>query len=150
MQNPHSFALGGQNLRQSAVRLRRFVESATAENDSFGAKPFVDHVPGDFAWRDDTRFRAPASFLSTRLGARHYPPRAVHGGPKGSFGFLGCVTGTFEDHRVIAHRSADETALTRKCRSSAFAHHDQIFTAVSFLPREVVMIVDEIELVSAK
>ena len=49
-----------------------------------------------------------------------------------------------DDHRIVAHRSADETALARKCRRRALAHHPQIPATVVFAPGIVVMVVHHV------
>src|SRR6202043_1425891 len=49
-----------------------------------------------------------------------------------------------DDDGVVAHRAADETALSRKCRGRALAHHPQIAAVVVFPPGIIVMVVHHV------
>src|SRR5687767_3456887 len=54
------------------------------------------------------------------------------------------------DHRIVAHGSADEALLARKGRRCAFADDHDLLTIVLFTPREVVVVVHELELAPAE
>src|SRR5437763_15574862 len=56
---------------------------------------------------------------------------------------------TLDDHRIVAHRAADETTLAGKRRRRAFAYDPQILLAVALAPGVVVMIVHAIGLGAA-
>src|SRR5688500_9382047 len=60
---------------------------------------------------------------------------------------LGIVRRTPHYHGVIAHRSADESLLSGKCRRSSFPHDDELLAEVLLHPREVVVIVNQLDLV---
>src|SRR5690606_10213552 len=51
----------------------------------------------------------------------------------------------FENHRILAHRSSDESPLTGKSGRGAFANNPQLLAAMRFQPREVVIIVNLME-----
>src|SRR5438270_448234 len=113
--------------RRRAIRLRCFVEATAAQDDSFGAEPIVDHLPGDFPWRDDARLRSPTLFLAAGFGARHHSAGAMHCRPERRLRFFRHARSALEDHRVITHGSADEAALGGKGGSGALANHYQFF-----------------------
>ena len=54
------------------------------------------------------------------------------------------------DHRVVAHRPTDESSLTRKRRRRSFSNDDDVLAVVRFTPREVVVVVHEIDLARAE
>src|SRR3989442_15026353 len=47
---------------------------------------------------------------------------------------------SFQDYRILAHGSADESALAGKCRRGPLANHPQLPAAVFLPPGEVVVI----------
>src|SRR5262249_10517183 len=73
-----------------------------------------------------------------RLLATEQPAGAMHRGIERGAGFL--AIDAFDDHGVIAHRAADEAALSRQCRGRAFAPNPQITVAVALAPGVVVMV----------
>src|SRR5437762_5298147 len=128
----------------------RFVEPAATQNDSLRAEPLIDHLPRDFAGRDNARLRSPSFLLPARFRSRHHAPSAMNRRPERRLRFLWRTRRALENHRVVAHRSADESTLSREGRRRALAHHDQLFAVVLLPPGEVVMIVNEVELVTAQ
>src|SRR6185437_3426582 len=77
-----------------------------------------------------------ASHSSGGLGAAHHTACAVHGRVER----LGVVVrlDALEDHRLVAHRTADEALLTGARGRAALADHPVCAAEVLLLPREVV------------
>src|SRR6476469_8003499 len=81
--------------------------------------------------------------FSLRRRARHDPSGAVDGGKK-------CFArnrriDSFDNHRVVAHASADKTFLAGERRSRAFPHHPVMLAIVFLAPGEVMMVVHFLE-----
>src|SRR5207247_10753179 len=74
-----------------------------------------------------------------RLGAAHHPTRAVHGREERLLG-VG-ARNALENHRLVAHRAADEALLTRAGRSAALPDHPVGAAEVLLAPREVAVVV---------
>src|SRR5262245_49092829 len=55
----------------------------------------------------------------------------------------------FQNHGLLAHRSADESTLGRECWRSTFTDYPKVRFVVALIPREVVMVVDFINDVCA-
>src|SRR5262249_15853849 len=47
----------------------------------------------------------------------------------------------FDDHGVVAHRTADKATLTGECRRRALSHHPYIAPLVGLAPRVVILVV---------
>ena len=56
----------------------------------------------------------------------------------------GCST--LDDHRIVAHRPANESLLARKRRRRSLANNDHRLSLVLFAPGEVVVVVDQFQL----
>ena len=145
--------LRGEHVRQPAIDVRALVEPAAAQDDALLAHPRLHHLaatprPGVIdlpvrrftlpaaAVRDITR-PAPCTVEYSALALqrrrlRSAPLRALH------------------DHRIVAHRAADEALLSGKRRRRALADDDERLAVVLLAPGEVVMVVHELQLAAAE
>ncbi len=80
-----------------------------------------------------------APHAARRLGAAHHATGTVDGRVQRLAGHR--ALGALQDHRVVAHRAADEALLTGTRRRAALAHHPVGAAEVSLLEREVVVVV---------
>src|SRR4029077_6186553 len=108
---------------QASIGHRAFVETAADQYDSPIPKPCI-HLG--------------ASEAPLRLLATEQPASAMHRGIKRGARFL--AVDSFYDHGIVAHGTADETALSRECRGRPFAHHPQIEVTVALAPGVVMMV----------
>src|SRR5262245_56075368 len=107
-----------EHVGEAAIGLRRLVEIAADEMHTLLAQPRLHGLRADAARADDLAGLAVA--LALGLAARHHAAGAVHRRVEA----LGCrfALDTLEDHRVICHRAAHETALTGERWCCALAH----------------------------
>src|SRR5688572_1272216 len=63
MKHADGVALRRENVRQPAIGVRSFVESAAAQDHSPGTKPLLDHLPVDLSRLDDPRLLPPPTDL---------------------------------------------------------------------------------------
>src|SRR4051812_15894262 len=57
---------------------------------------------------------------------------------------------SFQDHSVVPHGSPNKATLTRKRWCGSLADHYELLAALLFLPGEIVVVVDEIQLLTAE
>src|SRR5215213_5122569 len=168
--DPHRGGVGGEDVGQALVHLRRLVRSAAHEHDALLAQPLLDGRPVDTARLDllldpDLRHAGlgvvragrvrleharavavaarparAAAHPPRRLRTAHHAPRAVNGGVECLRRLL--ARDTLEDHRLVAHRPAHEPLLTRSRRGAALADDAVVATEVRLPPGEVVVVVD--------
>ena len=122
---------------KTTISLRRFIQIAAAQHNSAIVIHFIISSCLNESLLTNS-FIANFDESSLRRGARHDPPRAVNCGEQ-RFSRNRRIN-SFDNHRVVAHASADETFLSRKSRRCAFAH-DPIFPAIMFFPPGKVMMV---------
>src|SRR6185503_19626927 len=83
---------------------------------------------------------APALPLALRFHAAHHASRAVHGGIERVARRRRFLSA--DDHRIVAHRSADEAELPGERGRRALADDEPLLAVVLFPPGEVVVVVD--------
>src|SRR5579883_765325 len=128
----------GEHVGQAAIGLRRLIEVAADQVYALLAQPrlhlVVAHAAELAHLLAGRRILADAA---ARLGARHHAAGAVHGRVQARGRRL--PGDAVQDHGIVAHRAADETALAREGRRRALAHDPQIALAVALAPSVVVM-----------
>src|SRR6185312_7952441 len=77
---------------------------------------------------------------SSRFTSPHHAAGAMHGRAQRHCSIW--RLNSFENDRVLSHRSADKSALTRKCWRCAFAYYPEAISTVLLAPSEIVMVVD--------
>src|SRR5690606_15749600 len=138
VQNVKGVLVGLQHFLQAAVDPRRFVGPAAPQLD---AQPL--HLAQDVIHGNGAAYPHPLAFdpapAPGGLGAAHDAARTVHGAVEGQARDLGILAP--HHHGDVPHAAADEAQLARMARGGAFAHDDNLFAVVLFLPGEVVMVV---------
>src|SRR5262249_1006920 len=119
---------------------RRLVEIPAMEHDAAGAEPGLHLLVADPSGRDDLAGLAVA--LAARLRARHHAAGAVDGRVQ-ALRRLRALDAR-EDHRIVAHGTADQPALARESRGSALPDDPQLAAAMALAPGIVVVIVDAV------
>src|SRR5437773_7028335 len=147
-----------EHLRQALVGLRRLVGVSSAKDDAAPAEPTLHVLARDAARVGGIVDPAAAELLAsaTSRGAAHHATGSVHRGEQrrllveGRGQWVAAELDALEDHRVIAHASTDESALPAERRGCALADDPDVLARVVLLPREVVMVVDLVELARAE
>src|SRR5229473_3321524 len=122
----HLYAAGmlRDHVRKTPIGHRAFVEIGTNQRNAAILEPRIHLGAG----------KAALGFL-----AAEQPAGAVHGRIERCPGFR--TVDTLDDDCIIAHRAADETALSRECRRRALTNDPEIATAMVFPPRVIVVVV---------
>ncbi len=134
----------GENVRQTPIGLRRFVEVGAQQRHATLAQPRLHLIVADSARLPD--FLPGGRILdetAAGFGSRHHTAGAVNRRVQAVGRDLALDAG--QDHRVVAHRSADKAALAGKRRRRALAHHPQFTVAVRLPPRIVVVVVHGVD-----
>src|SRR6266702_7580640 len=149
VEHAHGAFVLGEHVGQATVGLRRLVEPAADEQYALLPQPRQHLVVADAARHADLLAgRRIALKAAARLGARHHPARAVDRAVERRARFF--AVDALQDHRVVAHRAADEAALPGERRGGALAHDPQFSAEVLLAPGVIVMVVNCIGTVRAE
>src|SRR5690606_31402189 len=147
-------ALGREDLGETTVDVRALIQPPATQDHPLLPNPGFHHLSRDEAGAD--HLPRPAVPSPRRGGAAHHPPGAVHGRkerlPLQPSRLLVRVRSrrALDDHGIVAHRAADEALLPRKRGRRTLPHDDVLLAPVPLLPREVVVVVNELQLAPAQ
>src|SRR4051794_8649692 len=136
VRHPDRVRVRGEHVVQSLVDLRRLVRRAAAQLDALLAHPVLHGAPVH---------QPRPVLLALRLAAGHDAAGAVDGGVDERRRVR-----ALEDHAVVGHRRANEAALPREGGRAALSMHPALDAIDVLAPREVVRVVDRVDLTGAE